>query len=347
MLAMAACRGVERGPLSASERAGLEGVIYFVSERGGHPEAFRIRPDGAAESRVASGAGDVYPYGASPDGKWLALVARSDGADQIFVAEPDGKSPRPVARADGALNWYPAFSPDGAWILFESNRHGFRELYKTQAGGGDPVRLTDNREGNFDGAWSPDGRSIAFASSRHGQLDLFAMDADGSNQRRLTQHPGDSIKPAWSPGGRAIAFISGRDGTDGLFTIPAEGGEPRNLTGAASAKEGVEAFAWHPSGRSIAFAARRANRNSKIAIVELESARSEELSSEADNDSNPAWSPDGTHLAFTVSQKGRPDLWIMQADGRRRTRLTTDPGGAWLPRWLRVHAQSLEEGTKE
>jgi tol-pal system beta propeller repeat protein TolB len=333
-IAGSACSN-DRAPLSASERRALPGTIYFISERAEPPATWRVSPDGSGEARVISGDAAAYPYGASPDKKKVAFVRSLGERDEIALADPDGKNIVAIAPAENGVSWYPAFSPDGKWILFESSRDAFRELYKVSLEDGRVVRLTNNREGNFDGAWSPDGKKIAFASSRHGRLDLFVMDADGKNQTRLTQHAGDSIKPAWSPDGKSIVFISGRDGNDNLFSITPDGREIKNLT---PGKEGVESFVFSEDGGSIAYAARAADGKSKLRIVEPATGRVRELSGKSDNDSSPAWSPDGEYLVFASSVEGRSDLWIMDKEGGRRTRLTNDPRGAWLPRWIDTHA---------
>jgi Tol biopolymer transport system component len=51
--------------------------------------------------------------------------------------------------------------------------------------------------------------------------------------------------------------------------------------------------------------------------------------------SQPAWSPDGRHLAFTAGSGGGAKLWIARADGSRATRITRSQGADWLPRWVR------------
>lgn len=323
-------------PLSDREKSALGGTIYFVSERDGDAATWKIQPDGSGEAQILKHGTASYPYGASPDKKRIALVVSEGEDDAMVLADPDGKNLAPIAATAGGLNWYPTYSPDGAWILFESNRDAFRELYKLSVKTGEVIRLTDNPEGNFDGAWSPDGKQIAFASSRANQLDLYVMDADGKNQRRLTEFAGDAVKPAWSPDGKQIAFISARDGRDNLFLISPEVKEAKNMT---PGQDEVDHFAWRPGHNSLVFAARTADRKLKLRILELASGTIRELSGKDDNDSNPAWSPDGQFLVFASSADGKADLWIMRAGGGQRTRLTQDPRGAWLPRWLDVNGE--------
>ncbi|MCK6544778.1 DPP IV N-terminal domain-containing protein [Myxococcota bacterium] len=339
VVASIACSCATRDrPLSSEERRALPGVVYFISEREDAPVSFRISPDGTGEARVLKSANASYPYGASADGSLVALVESDGELDQIVVARPDGDGAAQIATSTTGLSWYPAFSPDGRSILFESSRDAFRELYVYSLEQRTLVRLTNNREGNFDGAWSPDGQQIAFASSRHGQLDLFVMRADGSGQRRITEHAGDSIKPAWAPArcGRTqdvIAFLSARDGRDDVLLVDAEGGLAENLT---RSEGDVESFQWRPDGCAIAIAVRAADKKSKVRVVDVAARAVVQLSGEGHDDSAPAWSPDGKWLAFASSVDGHSEIYVMRADGARRTQLTRDPKSAWLPRWLAV-----------
>ena len=49
---------------------------------------------------------------------------------------------------------------------------------------------------------------------------------------------------------------------------------------------------------------------------------------------DPAWSPDGSALAFVSDRHGSPDLFLLRADGTGLTRLTSSPGVETRPLWL-------------
>ncbi len=320
-------RPAARGPA-------LEGWIYFVAERAGEQQhLMRVPAAGGAARTVIAGPGAAFTYGLTPDGR-LSVVRGVEGEHDVFTARPDGSDLRPWIVGPG-LDWYPRPSPDGAWVLFESNRDAFRELYKMPAAGGDVVRLTDHPAGSFDGVWSPDGRRIAFVSSRAGQLDLWVMDADGGAPTRLTTHPGDVVRPAFSPDGRWLAFISARDGEDELFVIGVDGRGLRNLTPELGR---VERFEWAPSGDRLVYAVRAKEAHrfgpTSVRVVVPESGLDTSLSCAGCLDADPTWSPDGRWIAFTSYEAGRPDVWVMAADGSQRSRLTRDPHAAWLPRWV-------------
>ena len=129
-----------------------------------------------------------------------------------------------------ASDWFPAWSPDGTQIAFDSDRDGNWEIYVMAADGSQPTRLTRNSAWDWFPAWSPDGTQIAFQSDRDGNHEIYVMAADGSQPTRLTRNSASDWSPAWSPDGTQIAFLSDRDGNDEIYVMAADGSQPTRLT---------------------------------------------------------------------------------------------------------------------
>jgi TolB protein len=188
-------------------------------------------------------------------------------------------------------------------------------------------------------AWSPDGRKLAFISDRdvvgpgpsqcswYVQFDVFSIDVDGSRRTNLTKTPeGHDFGPSWSPDGRAITFYSFMPtGTEAdVFIVDAAGGAPLRLTGNYP---GIDSDpAWSPDGTKIAFASDRAAADSSaqgctvpdsgcpfdIFVMNADGTDVTNLTrSPSVDEEHPAWSPDGTKLAF-VDWEG---IKVMNADG--------------------------------
>lgn len=58
-----------------------------------------------------------------------------------------------------------------------------------------------------------------------------------------------------------------------------------------------------------------------------------DLTANAQDDLGPAWSPDGTKIAFHSDREGNREIYVMNADGTGVARLTTDAGDDQNPVW--------------
>lgn len=122
-----------------------------------------------------------------------------------------------------------------------------------------------------------------------------------------------------------IVFISRREGNPELFLVNATGD---NLTRLTHSDESKLNPIWSPDGKWIAFQV-NSNEGRQSHIVKIRSDGSEltYLTSGSAFDSGPIWSPDGRALAFTSLIDGAYDIFVMQADGSQKTRLTTSKSG--------------------
>ena len=88
----------------------------------------------------------------------------------------------------------PAWSPNGKWIAFGSDRNGNFDIYVVHPDGTGLHQLTSSTCEDTEPSWSPDGSRIVFTSRRGGFPHLWTMNADGTGERRLAEDAG------WSPG---------------------------------------------------------------------------------------------------------------------------------------------------
>ena len=131
----------------------------------------------------------------------------------LFVANADGSEERRLLNST-ALDYNPAWSPDGQWIGFTSEREGSADLYRVQPDGTGLERLTDSPGYDDQAAFSPDGRQVVFVTTRAGgTADLWVLDLRTRKARALTSGPGGDFRPSWSPDGQWVAFSSDRGST--------------------------------------------------------------------------------------------------------------------------------------
>ena len=108
----------------------------------------------------------------APDGNRLAFIIRIPGVlNDIYVVDINGENLQQLTDHP-RQDLYPAWSPDGQWIAFWSNRDGGNAIYLMEADGANPKRLANGRSPE----WSPDGQQIAFVSRQEGIEGIFIID---------------------------------------------------------------------------------------------------------------------------------------------------------------------------
>jgi TolB protein len=335
-------RKTGRGDISAKERAAMPGVIAFVSERGANKDVWLIRPTGE-EARLSRGDEYEFPAGVTPDGRTLVVVATReiDGVhkEQVRLLPVDPANGASLAlHAPRGRARNPSVSPDGSWLVAESDERGFSDIVRVDLSAPDaPLFLTSAPEGSFEPSISPDGERIAFVSSRDGDPEIYVMGArgHGADARRLTAFHKEDWGPSWSPDGQWIAFLSNREGRDRVFLVRPDGSNTQALSGSADTGDERE-HAWSPDGQMLVFVGRRQDGETRIWMASVnQMTKPVALTDGKSRDDQPAFSPDGRYLVYVSEPRGGDtDLYLMRTDGSGKTRLTSARGADWLPRWF-------------
>jgi len=186
-------------------------LVYHSTRETGRA-SFIMNADGTDVRRIVPEDWVAISPSASPDGT-MVVVERDAGTDwdfeanesarraQIWIVDLDGSGERQITDTD-AYNGFPAWSPDGRQIAFDSNPSPGQpsaDIWAVHVDGTGLTNLTRASGYNEFAAWSPDGTKIAFVSSRDGDEEIYVMNADGSNPTRLTDSPGSDWVPSWSP----------------------------------------------------------------------------------------------------------------------------------------------------
>ncbi|MFO7659107.1 MAG: hypothetical protein R6W78_18755 [Bacteroidales bacterium] len=194
-----------------------------------------------------------------------------------------------------------------AFVSYDDNDG---EIYTVNADGTDLRKLTDNNVNDIQPAWSPDGSKIAFYAYGYGaSSEIYVMNADGTGITQITHDPVDKSYgeewPSWSPDGNKIIYESYRDAVieDNGTTIINANLYTSNANG---------------TGGDV------------------------RITSHLFFDGNPAWSPDGSKIAFvhaqidTINSKyysSGYQIWLMNSNGTDWKKLTVTGSNNIRPKW--------------
>jgi TolB protein len=272
----------------------------------------------AVEPSVPATPADILFYSVRLD-----PATGKDNAD-IYAVDPSTGIERRLTD-DPAPDSYPARSPDGTRIVFDSRRvNGNRNIWVREADGSF-TPLTDDATDDGYPAWSPDGSQVAWAAGSAGKREIWVMSAlDGSGARRLTTGS-DDLLPSWSSSG-LVAFERRVGSSSEVWVVdPTGGGASARIT---IADGGGGDPAWSPDGRHIAFTRQVdginrifvANADGQTGILQLTPAATCDCE-------EPTWSPDGSQIAYMGPSADDPvvrPILVISFSGGSATRLTTN-----------------------
>jgi TolB protein len=156
------------------------------------------------------------------------------------------------------------------------------------------------------------GSKIAFRIDQAGNEEIGIADCDGYNLIPITSDHSLTKGPAWIPGKLEVVYATWRLGPPQILLQKLASGERKKVIGLPG---GSHSPAVSPDGTKVAFISPRGGSSPDLYVVNLDGSGLKRLTTNDDDESSPAWSPDGRTLLYSGRHKGNSYLFTVPSDG--------------------------------
>lgn len=304
-----------------TQPAWLNGNLYFVSERGGVRNLWRLDPatkrtvqatfstDLPVRDPASDGKRIIYQLGPrlaiyDPKTNTSKTVPIRLHSDRVHARPYEIPIAGPVADRSRMGD---AIDPKGTRVARAVRGH----LVTVAVGEGPMHTLVgDSSQRAQNPAWSPDGKTIAYVSDASGEEEVYLIaDEDRAVPRRLTHGlEGQHGTPSWSPDGKWL-LLGNRTG--GIQLIDAATGTVKTIAQNQGENAGyglAQDFTFSPDGRWVAYALSAGWRFGTVYLYEIATGRTIRVSHPDIDSGGPAFSPDGKYL-FVLQGRNITQEW--------------------------------------
>jgi len=203
-----------------------QSLIYALTASGS-VDLWMMHPDGQQQKQLTANTATNDAPAVTSDGRYIVFISNRGGVFQVWRMNIDGSNP--VQITNGAGKNFPAISPDGKWILYNTTEDW--QLWKVSIDGGESSRLTDYY--SLFPSISPDGKMIACLGKNGSKAALLVLPFAGGRPLKSFDLAGQNFSGTrleWTPDGKELIYAKEQDGTTTLIKQPLNGGRAADIT---------------------------------------------------------------------------------------------------------------------
>jgi len=221
-----------------------DGRIVYSTTASGSIDIWIMKPDGTGQKQLTVNTGINGSPAISASGGYIVFVSNRTGSFQIWRMNFDGSNQTQLTR--GSAKNYPALSPDGKWVLFNSTDDW--HLWRVSIDGGESLQLTDFVASTP--SVSPDGKMIACIGRNESKRQLLILPFEGGRPIKTLEFFGWISRIQWMNDGTAVMYAGERAGRSAIMRQSLNGDlneEPLSLD-----TDELFDFGYSVDGRSLA-----------------------------------------------------------------------------------------------
>ena len=258
---------------------------------------------------------------------WLLLGARRETAPPPLLGS---RSIVTQLTNYGGFESDGAIAPDGGSFVYVSTDATQADIFRRQAEGGEPVRLTNDAPAESHLMFSPNGDTVFFTRESDGRTSIWRIGALGNNPRKVADN---AQAPAVSADGRRLAWLE-REPSAGFSLVVAaiDGANPQTLVRGLAFQPPLPP-AWSRDSRFIAYSTGGLFQPRNLSIVNATDGSVRQVTHFENSGEGPttqAWLPDGRRLLVSYWAQSRAqfvnDLGVLDIDTGEISRLTMNVG---------------------
>ncbi len=286
---------------------GADGMIYFMSERDGIFNIWKISPRGGEPVQVTFHKTDGVQY---PSMKADGGAIVYENEFEIWRLDVPNGEPRKIPieiafdnkqnlveylQVDSTADGFTS-SPDGRYLAVDN--HGEIFLVPTNAEVGEKTQITSSPWRDRYANYSPDGRYLCYVSDETLEEEIWLYDLRNGERKKLTSHESAKGPTLWSKDSRRIAFTA----ANRIFIVDAPSGTVKET--AHNPALGFNLNDWSADGRWLLYSKTDESYNSEVFLFNVDDGKEHNITRNPFRDGSGELTPDGKTVVFLSSRDG-------------------------------------------